>query len=89
MKASNELHWNNENFIKVSGEANCEPNGLNYVAEWETNELSKRKLSGAAHWFELVTSFSLHYTKNLYENIYSFFICGSGKLVDLKYILLL
>uniref|UniRef100_T1IE11 DUF1081 domain-containing protein n=1 Tax=Rhodnius prolixus TaxID=13249 RepID=T1IE11_RHOPR len=49
VKASNELHWNNENFIKVSGEANCEPNGLNYVAEWETNELSKRKLSGAAH----------------------------------------
>nr|ATU82717.1 venom apolipophorin-like protein 1 [Pristhesancus plagipennis] len=52
IKSNNELHWNGDNFVKVSGECNCEGNGLSYSAEWESNKLSKRKLTGSAHWAE-------------------------------------
>ncbi|KAF6202203.1 hypothetical protein GE061_004601 [Apolygus lucorum] len=49
LKTSQNLQWNEDKFIKAELEGICEDNGLRYSAEWETNALAKRKLTGAAH----------------------------------------
>uniref|UniRef100_A0A0A9YRM2 Vitellinogen open beta-sheet domain-containing protein n=1 Tax=Lygus hesperus TaxID=30085 RepID=A0A0A9YRM2_LYGHE len=49
LKTSQSLQWNEDKFIKAELEGICEDNGLRYSAEWETNALAKRKLTGAAH----------------------------------------
>ncbi|BES98257.1 Domain of Unknown Function (DUF1081) [Nesidiocoris tenuis] len=50
IKTSQQLSWNEDKFIKAEVESICEDGGLRYSAEWETNSMSKRKLTGSAHY---------------------------------------
>ncbi|CAH1391672.1 unnamed protein product [Nezara viridula] len=50
VKLNNAVHWNDNKHVKVNVEGHCENDGVQYVVEYETDSIPKRRAAGSVHF---------------------------------------